>query len=375
MNLEVSSKRKGVSTVVIAAIVIVIVVVAGVSAYFLYTSSTKTTATTTTTPKQVIKIAILLPGEQNDLSWNQAAYEAALTMADQLNSSTTLVTLSVASGLYTPADIQPAMQTYAQEGYNFIIGDGFQDQAPANSVDTSYKSTGFLIADGYQTASNQAIVVQNGGQEGFVMGVLSALLTHTGKVVIIGGENVGDITWVTEGFLLGVQYVNTNFNKDVTVINTFVGNFNDPAAAESATASAISGGADVVYCSGDGITEGAATAAVSANVPFLYNEFNASSLAPSNTYGGVSFTFAPVFEQAFGNWMTNHTFAATPYYATFANGGMTLGIGSKVPSNETAIVNKIYDNVKDNNIQIYQELSNGTLIYSPVTPAYSSLSA
>lgn len=310
MDLKTTDKKKGISTIVIIVVIIVILAIAAVGVYFY---STSTTSTTTSPPAKVLKIALLLPGEQNDLSWNQAAYVAALKMAQSLNSSTQNVKLTVASGLYTSADIQPAMQTYAQEGYSFIIGDGFQDQAPANTVDPSYASTGFLIADGFQTASNQAIVVQNGGQEGFVMGVLAALLTHTQKVVIIGGENVGDITWVTEGFLLGVQYVNTNFNRDVSVINTFIGNFNDPAAAESATASAISQGADVVYCSGDGITEGAATAAVSANVPFLYNEFNASSLAPANTYGGVAFTFAPVFEQAFNNWNTNHTFQSTPY--------------------------------------------------------------
>jgi basic membrane protein A len=369
MKLSVSGRRKGVSTAAVAAVVIIVIVVAGVGGYFYYS-----TLTAVSKPAQVVKIALLLPGEKNDLSWNQAAYVAAVQMAQHLNSSKELVTLSVASGLYTPADIQPAMQSYASQNFAFIIGDGFQDQAPATAVDPSYKNTGFLIADGYQTASNQAIVVQNGGQEGFITGVMAALLSHSGKVAIIGGENVGDITWVTMGFLLGVNYTNANFGKSVSVINTFVGNFNDPAAAESATASAISGGADVVYCSGDGITEGAATAAVSANVPFLYNEFNASSLAPANTYGGVSFTFAPVFEQAFNNWMTNHTFQSTPYYATFANGGMTLGIGHKVPSNDTAIITKIYDNVANNNIQIYKELANGTLVYSPVTPAYSSLS-
>lgn len=370
MHLAGKEKR-GISTA-IAGIVIVIII--AVAAFGIYYYTTTTTTTTTTAPAKVVKIALLLPGEQNDLSWNQAAYAAAVAMAQKLNSSTLSVKLTVASGLYTPADIQPAMQTYASEGYNFIIGDGFQDQAPANNVDPNFKSTGFLIADGYQTASNQAIVVQNGGQEGFVMGVLAALLTHSQKIVIIGGENVGDITWVTNGFLLGVQYVNTNFNRDVTVTNTFVGNFNDPAAAESATASAIGEGADVVFCSGDGITEGAATAAVSASVPFLYNEFNASSLAGNYTYGGISFTFAPVFEEAFNNWLTNQTFQSTPYYATFANGGMTLGIGHQVPSNDSAIVNKVYTNVADNNIQIYKELANGTLVYSPVTPAYNSLS-
>jgi basic membrane protein A len=369
VKLGVSGGRKGVSTAVVVVVVVVILVVAAVGGYLYYSSTT-----TVTKPTKVVKIALLLPGEKNDLSWNQAAYAAAVQLAQHLNSSTQLVTLSVASGLYTPADIQPAMQSYASQNFTFIIGDGFQDQAPATAVDPSYKSTGFLIADGYQTASNQAIVVQNGGQEGFMMGVLAALLSHSGKVAIIGGENVGDITWVTEGFLLGVNYTNTNFGKSVSVINTFVGNFNDPAAAESAATAAIGEGADVVYCSGDGITEGAATAAVSANLPFLYNEFNASSLAPSNTYGGVSFTFAPVFEQAFNDWVTNHTFQSTPYYATFANGGMTLGIGHKVPSNDTAIMTKIYTNVASNSIQIYKELANGTLIYSPVTPAYSSLS-
>jgi len=366
--------RNGIATAIIVIVVIVVIAVAGIAAYYEYTTTVTTTTSTTTTPAKVVKIAILLPGEQNDLSWNQAAYAAAVAMAHAMNSSTVHVTLSVASGLYTSAEIQPAMTTYASEGYNFIIGDGFQDQAPANTVDPTYPNTGFLIADGYQTAANQAIVVQNGGQEGFMMGVLAALLSHSGTVAIIGGENVGDITWVTQGFLLGVNYTNTNFMKHVQVINTFIGNFNDPAAAESATASAIQSGADVVYCSGDGITEGAATAAVSANVPFLYNEFNASSLAPADTYGGVSFTFAPVFTQAFNAWNTNKTFASTPYYATFANGGMTLGIGRQVPSNDSTIVTKIYTNVADNTIQIYKEVSNGTLVWSPVTPAYSSLS-
>jgi basic membrane protein A and related proteins len=365
-------RRNGIATAIVVLVVVVVIAVAGIAAYYFYT----TTATTTTTaaPAKVVKIAILLPGEQNDLSWNQAAYESALQMAHALNSSTVHVTLSVASGLYTSAEIQPAMTTYASEGYSFIIGDGFQDQSPANTVDSTYPNTGFLIADGYQTAANQAIVVQNGGQEGFMMGVLAALLDHSGTVAIIGGENVGDITWVTQGFLLGVNYTNTNFMKHVQVINTFIGNFNDPAAAESATASAIQSGADVVYCSGDGITEGAATAAVSANVPFLYNEFNASSLAPADTYGGVAFTFAPVFEQAFHDWNSTHAFASTPYYATFANDGMTLSIGKQVPSNDSTIETKIYNNVVNNNIQIYKELSNGTLVLQPVTPAYSSLS-
>ncbi len=348
--------------------VIVIVIIA--AGGYLYYSSSRPTQTTATL---VIKVALLLPGEKNDLSWNQAAYEATLGMAQQLNQTGKNVFVSVDEGMATPNDILPAMQAYAQQGYTFIIGDGYQNQAPASQIDASYPNTVFLIANGYQTAPNQALLNYRGDQIGFLMGVMASLLTKSSKVAIISGENIGDLARGANGFLLGVQYVNQNFAKNVTVINTFVGNFNDPAGAQTATVAAIGQGADVVFCAGDGITEGVAAATRQYNIPFLYNEFNQTSLAPNNTYGGVTFSFAPVFKQAFDDWSTNHTFQATPYSATFQDGGLTLSIGSKVPGSVASVMNVIYPNLLSDKIQVYRELSNGTLVYNPVMPAYSTL--
>jgi len=323
---------------------------------------------------QLTKIGLILPGPTNDLSWNEASYIASQQLVSYLNSTGQPTIFSYATGDYTTSDITPVLQAYASKGYNMIIYAGYQGQVPVNSLNNTYPNTAFLVLDGYAPGGNVGTVVERGGQLGFIMGVLAAMLTHTGKVAIIGGENVGDITWITQGFLLGVKYVNQNFNKNVSVINTFVGNFDDPAAAKAAAATAVSSGADVLFCSGDGITEGVAEAAQQYNVTFLYDEGNASSLAPNQAMGGVVFTWEPVFLQAYNYWTTHHSFPTHSFYATFANHGITFGMSSKVPTNVATVVHNIYNALVTYKIQVYQIAPNGSLVYSPVTPPYSSIS-
>jgi len=374
---------------ILGVVVILVILGAGAGAYYLYSSSSSSATTTMvtsstetsmmTTPvtsqeMQSLKLAILLPGEKNDLSWNQAAYSSFVTMTGNLNATGKYnVQTSVAEGLYTPADITPAMQTLGANGYNLVIGDGFQYTAPAMQLASTYPNTGFLIPGGYESATNVQNVMPETGSPGFLLGVLAALYSHTGKVAAIGGENVSEITWVTKGFMLGVEYANSNWGKNVQVITTFIGNFDDPAAAKSAAAADVAQGADVLYCSGDGISVGVANEAVAANVGFLYNDFNQTSLAPSNTLGGLSYSLAPVFNQALTDWTTNHAFSATTYYATFQNGGETFDMTSLVPASTVTIIHTLYQGIVNQKIRVYEELPNGTLAYNPITPAYSSL--
>jgi len=374
---------------ILAVIVILVVIGAGVGAYYFYSSLGSTTSSTmmistssammttqplTTQQLQSLKIAILLPGEKNDLSWNQAAYSSFVQMTGDLNATGKYnVQTSVAEGLYTPADITPAMQSLGSNGYNLVIGDGFQYTAPAMQLAATYPNTGFLIPGSYESASNVQSVMPDTGSAGFLLGVLAALYSHTGKVAAIGGENVSEITWVTKGFILGVNYANANWGKNVQVLVTFIGNFDDPAAAKSAAAADVAQGADVLYCSGDGISVGVANEAVAANVGFLYNDFNQTSLAPNNALGGLTYSLAPVFEQALTDWNTNHAFSAKTYYATLQDGGETMEMTSIVPANTVTIIHTLYQGVLNQKIQVYEELPNGTLTYNPITPAYTSL--
>ena len=377
--------------IVLGVVVIVIVVLAASGAYYFYSSSTSTMTTSsmmtssaatsmtsappmTSQQLQSLKVAILLPGEKNDLSWNQAAYSSFVTMTGDLNATGKYnLQTSVAEGLYTPADITPAMQSLGTNGYNIVIGDGFQYTGPAMQLASTYPNTGFLVPGGYESTTNVQNVMPDTGSAGFLLGVLAALYSHTGKVAAIGGDNVSEITWVTKGFILGVNYANQNWKKNVQVLVTFIGNFDDPAAAKSAAAADVAQGADVLYCSGDGISVGVANEAVAANVAFLYNDFNQTSLAPNNTLGGLSYSLAPVFEKALNDWVSTHAFSNSTYYATFQNGGETMDMTSLVPQSTVTIIHTLYQGLVSQKIRVYQEIGNGTLVYNPITPAYNTL--
>ena len=363
------TRKRSVSKTITAAIIIVIIVIVGVGGYYYYSILSHPTK-----PVTITKIALILPGPINDLSWNEGCYVAVQQLVSYLNSTGHPSIFSYATGVYTPSDITPVLQTYLSKGYNIIIYDGYQGQVPINSLNNTYPNTAFLVIGGYAPGGNVGVIIERGGQLGFIMGVLAALLTHTGKVAIIGGQNVAEITWVTQGFVLGVKYVDQNFNKSVSAIVTFVGNFDDPAAAKAAAAAAVSSGADVLFCSGDGITEGVAEAAQEYNVYYLYDEYNSSSLAPNQAMGGVLFTWEPVFLQTYNYWTTNHSFPTHTFYATFANHGITLYLSPKVPANVTTIINNIYNALVTYKIKVYQMAPNGSLVYSPVTPPYSSIS-
>lgn len=365
--------RIGIARVTLVVLIVVVIIVASVGIYF---AGTMGGTTTTSTKKNAAKIAELLEGKKNDLSWNQAVYEAMNQFASQMNASGKPVDLaSIAESLSTPTEDTPALQTYGGLNYTMMIGAGATFQPSFSQVEGNYPKIGFIVVGGYSTAPNQAVILPRGDQGGFLMGAASALITQTGKVAIIGGLDVGGIALATKAFMLGVQYVNQNFNKNVTVINIFVGNFDDPAASQSAAATAVSEGAGVLFCSGDGITVGVATEAARDNVPFLYNEFNATSEAPTVTYGGISYTWTPTFVQAITDWLTNGKFTLGPYYySSFSNQGIVMGMSPKMPASDATILNRLLTNVKNGNIQVYSELSNQTLVYSPLTPAYNTLS-
>jgi basic membrane protein A len=364
--------KRSVSKTITAAIIIAIIVIVGAGGYYYYSNITHPTKPV---PKvSIIKIGLLLPGPTNDLSWNEAGYVSTINLAKELNASGQPTVVSTTSGVYTTSDITPPMQSYASSGYNLIIYVGYQGQVSADSLNASYPNTGFLIVNGYEHKGNVETVLPRSGQWGFIMGAEAALLApRNGKVADIAGENVGLETWAAQGFKLGVEYVDQNFNKSVTPEVIFVGNFDDPAAAKAAAATAISSGANVLYCQGDGITEGVAAAAVEYNVPFLFTEYNATSEAPNNTYGGIMFTYTPVFKEALEQWVTNHSWPSTPYYMTFQDGGETFWMSSKVPANVTTVIHNIYNALTTYKIKVYQIAPNGSLVYSPVTPPYSSI--
>ena len=78
-----------------------------------------------------VKVALILPGRADDVSWNQAAYEG---MQSAVKNAKVPVELKVVEQVYDPVAIEPALRDYAQQGYDLIVGHGFQFQEPIIKV-------------------------------------------------------------------------------------------------------------------------------------------------------------------------------------------------------------------------------------------------
>ena len=138
----------------------------------------------TATKEKPIKIALILPGKKDDVSWNQAMYLSGKALEKKLGDKG-IVTIT--ENVYEVADIEPALRDFASEGYDVIIGHGFQFMEPIIKLAKEFPKTNFLLGTGYKTLPNTCVYDVKLGEGGYLMGTLAALLTETNKIGVIGG--------------------------------------------------------------------------------------------------------------------------------------------------------------------------------------------
>lgn len=98
-----------------------------------------------TSEGEKLKIALVLPGKKDDVSFNQAMYRGATEYAEAHPDE---VELKVVEGIYEVADIDPTLRDYADAGYDVVIGHGYQFSEPVNTVAAQYPEVMFLLGCG-----------------------------------------------------------------------------------------------------------------------------------------------------------------------------------------------------------------------------------
>jgi basic membrane protein A and related proteins len=179
------------------------------------------------------KVALITPGPVSDSGWNSMAYDGLKAIETELHAE---VKNQEAQG----AQINEAMRTYAQDGYNLIIGHGFEFNAPALEVAKDFPKVTFVTSSGAGTAVNVGAFRFYLEQGFYLAGMMAASMTKTGTIAMIGGDDVPAIRSTFKAFRAGAKAVKPNIN----VIETFTGDGKDVAAAKQAALSAIGRGAD-----------------------------------------------------------------------------------------------------------------------------------
>ncbi len=186
------------------------------------------------------KVGLLSPGSVNDQGWNQIAYDALLKIEAELGAEISYVELE-----QNPASFEKAFRDYASQGYDMVLGHGFEFQDAAQTVSKEYPDTYFFISSSRVHDGNVIGLNTDSSQPFYLMGVIAAKMGNGAGVV--GGMEIPPIAEALTGFVNGAKSVDPDF----PVSTTFIGNFTDAAAAKEAALSMMSEGADFVVPDAD----------------------------------------------------------------------------------------------------------------------------
>jgi basic membrane lipoprotein Med (substrate-binding protein (PBP1-ABC) superfamily) len=217
------------------------------------------------------RVALLTPGPISDAGWNAAAYEGLLLIRDSLGS------LVAHAETRTPADFEDGFRDFASRGFDLVFGHGFEFQDAAARVGPDYPGTVFITTSGSTVRPNVSPIVFRLEEGTYLAGMLAAGVSRSGVIGFVGGIKLPPV----EGTFLGFEGGSRAVRRDVRVLQAYLGNFEDVAAARENALAQIRRGADVLLHNADAAGFGVFQAArQSAGVLALGSNRDQNDVAP-----------------------------------------------------------------------------------------------
>ena len=159
------------------------------------------------------------------------------------------------------AQREQALRNFARRGYDPIIAVGF-GQAPAlEKVAAEYPDTSFSIIDMVVDLPNVQSIVFKEHEGSFLVGMIAALASETGRVGFVGGMDIPLIRKFACGYEQGVKHVNPGAEVYQNMTGTTPAAWNDPVKGAELAKSQFDRGADVVFAAAGGTGLGVLQAA------------------------------------------------------------------------------------------------------------------
>ena len=177
------------------------------------------------------------------------------------------------------AQREQAIRNFADQGYSPIIAAGFAQASALEKVAKEYPELKFAIVDMVVDLPNVQSIVFNEHEGSYIVGVLAAMASKSGKVGFVGGMDIPLIRKFACGYAQGVKAA----KADATIFQNMTGDtgaaWNDPVKGGEITKGQMAQGADVIYAAagatGLGVLQaaadgGALSIGVDANQNYLH---------------------------------------------------------------------------------------------------------
>ncbi len=196
-----------------------------------------------------IKVGIVFDiGGKNDRSFNAAAWEGVKRAERELP----VCVYDVEPG--NPTSIEPAMRAFAEKNFDLIVGVGFAQGPIMQQVATDYPNVKFAIidgvifeADGKTPKSNVASLVFREHEGSYLVGMIAASKSKTGKLGFLGGMDIPLIHRFQKGYEEGAKAVNPDAQVFVNYVGVNDAAWNNPAKGKELALAQIEKGADVIF--------------------------------------------------------------------------------------------------------------------------------
>jgi basic membrane protein A len=207
--------------------------------------------TDSATGAKPLRMALLTPGPISDQSWNSSAYEGLEAVRDSLGAEVSHIHTR------TPADFEENFRQYGSQGFDLVIGHGFEFQDAAVRVAPSYPNTVYVITSGRVVGPNLAGISFAFEEASYQAGMLAGAVTKSNILGVIGGTELPPVKASFAAFELGAKSV----NPKVQVIVSYIGNWDDVSAGKEQALAQIARGADMIFQNADAAGLGAFQAA------------------------------------------------------------------------------------------------------------------
>lgn len=224
------------------------------------------------------RVALLTPGSISDQSWNGGAYAGLERIRDSLGAQISHIQTK------TPAEFEENFRQYGAQGYDLVIGHGFEFQDAAVRVAPDYPKTLYVTTSGNQVRDNVAGITFTFEEASYLAGMVAGSMTRSGVIGAIGGTELPPVRASFEAFERGAQAV----NPEVQVLTSYIGNWDDVTAGKEQALAQIGRGADVLFQNADAAGLGIFQAAREhGKVYVIGSNANQNGIAPEVTLGSV----------------------------------------------------------------------------------------
>jgi basic membrane protein A len=178
---------------------------------------------------------------------------------------------------------EQVLRKFAKDNYSPIMTVGFAWETALKKIAPEFPNTKFGIIDDVVDLPNVQSIVFKEHEGSFVVGVIAAKTSKTGKVGFVGGMDIPLISKFGCGYAQGVKYAGDGKTEVfANMTGTTPAAWNDPVKGGELAKSQIDRGADVIYAAAGATGQGVLKAAADAGKFGIGVDSNQNGLFPGH---------------------------------------------------------------------------------------------